>query len=88
LLAQQFQELAHPTIRYVQIFENRGATIKPVLIPTARSGRVPASPIFPKSSRLLAAYRQPKVLPSDYYRLNASQENASWFRRHFIAVVP
>jgi UDPglucose--hexose-1-phosphate uridylyltransferase len=92
--AQQFQELgAHPAIRYVQIFENRGATMgasNPH--PHCQIWSSSSIPNIPKVEQTsLAAYRQStgSCLLCDYYRLEReSGERIVVQSEHFIAVVP
>jgi UDPglucose--hexose-1-phosphate uridylyltransferase len=92
--AQQFQELgADPAIRYVQIFENRGATMgasNPH--PHCQIWSSSSIPNIPKVEQTsLSAYRQSKgsCLLCDYDRLEReSGERIVVQSEHFIAVVP
>lgn len=92
--ANQFVELgANPGIRYVQIFENRGAMMGASNphphCQVWSSESIPNIPRIEQAS--LAAYRKEKgsCLLCDYYQLEArSQERVVVQNEHFLAVVP
>ena len=92
--ADQFVELgANPEIRYVQIFENRGATMgasNPH--PHGQIWSSASIPNIPKTEQeSQAAYREANAscLLCDYYRLEAAAgERVVVENQHFLAVVP